>query len=99
MIGRRRIVTLKPSDDSAMGALPGALGALETTMTLQPTDTTVRAPTHGRGLSQQRLTRRLSSLRSIISFSPLLTTHKLSPQITESPGRIKRGLRTGGNAE
>jgi hypothetical protein len=36
------IVALEPNDDFAMGAPPGAPGAIETTMTLRPTDTTVR---------------------------------------------------------
>ena len=36
------IVSLEPNDDFAMGAPPGAPGAIETTMTLRPTDTTVR---------------------------------------------------------
>jgi len=35
-------VALEPNDDFAMGAPPGAPGAIETTMTLRPTDTTVR---------------------------------------------------------
>jgi hypothetical protein len=36
------IVALEPNDDFAMGAPPGAPGAIETTMTLRPTDTAVR---------------------------------------------------------
>ena len=36
------IVALAPNDDFAMGAPPGAPGAIETTMTLRPTDTAVR---------------------------------------------------------
>ena len=36
------IVALAPNDDFAMGAPPGAPGAIETTMTLRPPDTAVR---------------------------------------------------------
>ncbi|KAI0293510.1 hypothetical protein B0F90DRAFT_1822026 [Multifurca ochricompacta] len=36
------IVALEPNDDFAMGAPPGAPGAIETTMTLRPADTAVR---------------------------------------------------------
>ena len=36
------IVALAPNDDFAMGAPPGAPGAIETTLTLRPTDTAVR---------------------------------------------------------
>ena len=36
------IVALAPNDDFAMGAPPGAPGAIETTMTLRPTDPAVR---------------------------------------------------------
>lgn len=36
------IVALEQNDDFAMGAPPGAPGAIETTMTLRPTDNTVR---------------------------------------------------------
>src|SRR6267142_2013211 len=39
------IVALEPNDDFAMGAPPGAPGAIETTMTLRPTDTAVRPNT------------------------------------------------------
>ncbi|KAH9972393.1 hypothetical protein BJV74DRAFT_889215 [Russula compacta] len=72
------IVALEPNDDFAMGAPPGAPGAIETTMTLRPTDTTVR-----RGLGPTDVTpRAVNAERPIQRTLPLPVTTETVPTPT-----------------